>query len=310
MGYAGMIFGTGLIGGEVLRNLSCFSVCSQWKFNWKNSREQSEELELIKDQIVTIIKNNSLNVRNLAIIWCAGKAGFLDSLSCFEDEWISFQKILSLTCQLRDYFPNIGVHFHLVSSAGGLFEGKTYVNTDTLPSPNRPYGIVKLNQENYLINNTDGIEITIYRPSSVYGLGKLGSKTGLIPVLMKNAIQQKVSLIFGNSSTLRDYVSNYDVGSFIAQQVLLFRKTISGVQYHHLVSTRSYSIFEIIHKIELLINRKLYIMYQEDTNSADNSYLNSTVSSLWKVNPLEINIHKMYMYLIQHKNSFYHEIST
>ena len=73
----------------------------------------------------------------------------------------------------------------MISSAGGLFEGQTFCDARSAPTPQRPYGEGKLNQEQLAWGRKGDAKIHIFRPSSVYGVspsGRIGLVTALIGI--------------------------------------------------------------------------------------------------------------------------------
>jgi len=124
------------------------------------------------------------------IIWSAGKVGVSSIEDECENELRFFKEsIQSLLSQLYK-FNNLIIHFILISSAGGLFEGQSFINKDAKPTPKRPYRNYKLAQKKFLstlVNSSIESKI-IYRPSSVFSIHNNTGRKGLLTVLFENDI--------------------------------------------------------------------------------------------------------------------------
>ena len=156
-----------------------------------------------------------------------------------------------------------------MSSAGGLFEGEKFVGRTSHPRPLRPYGTAKLRQEG-AVSHLECIKSVIYRPSTVYGYCG-GGRAGLITSLVGNAQKFKVTTIYSQPGTLRDFVHADDVGRFIASKV--FTRGGEG-QTYILASAKPTSATEIVGIVRNLIRRPLYVRYDPaPSNALHNSYL-------------------------------------
>ena len=164
-----VIFGLGLLGGSIYRNIiDRASSLSQIRceFNWQQESLQRKHASQILDQVVEVANRSRINSKRIIILWSAGHAGFASSNEETQKELASFQVVLDMTRQLQSKLPSRSIEFHLLSSAGGLFEGCSYVDETTTPIPCRPYGYLKLWQENLLLKQPSVIS-KIYRPSTV-----------------------------------------------------------------------------------------------------------------------------------------------
>jgi UDP-glucose 4-epimerase len=177
---------------------------------------------------------------------------------------------------------------HLVSSAGGLFEGRTACTGADRPVPLRPYGEGKLAQEAALAGLPAEIGWRIYRPSSIYG-HVAGGRAGLIPTLMINAMQGRTSRVFGGLSTLRDYVLADDVGRHIAGRVLADKAAAQPVEV--LALARPATIFEIIRLVERAVGRGLNLQIDpHPSNARDISFLPAACPADWQPTPLSSGV--------------------
>lgn len=260
------VFGEGLVGTSILSALCgqyIFTI-ETWGFSYADPARQGHELRRLADRISQLCAEAT---SDLCIVWCAGKAGFSATELEAGNELAIYRKVLECMQGLAPSFRNSRVSFHLVNSAGGLFEGQTHVTRCNKPSPKRPYGHLKMIQEELLLSLPVYILKNIYRLSTVYGHIRKGFRLGLISTLIFNGARQEVSRIFGTINTLRDYVWCEDIGSYIARAIA----ENDGDQNNsivHLASGKPSSIFEIKHIVEQILNKKIYMAF---TNSGENS---------------------------------------
>lgn len=281
------IFGVGLIGGAVKSALHVSNDFSESSlpFTWSIPAEQSGELNEISQKI-SASQSHDKRINRISILWSAGKGGFGTSAEELEIEFQSFTNVLKFAESLSESFSDALIDFHLVSSAGGLFEGQSLVNSDSVPKPFRPYGELKLRQENALRISMSHMHKFIYRPSSVYGLAHEGKRAGLISVILQSGIQHRVLSLVGNQNTLRDFVFSRDIGQFIAAQ-LLDTPTTSETVCHTLASGRPTSIHEIQEIAERVLRRKVYFVFSgANRNAADITYSPRMLPNSWT--PIDI----------------------
>src|SRR5256885_1733395 len=84
-----------------------------------------------------------------------------------------------------------------VGLVGGLFEGQRHIERDSVPEPRRPYGELKLRQEQLLASSSAPLVRCVYRLTSVYGHAHTRRRQGLIPTLVVNGLRHRVSTIVG-----------------------------------------------------------------------------------------------------------------
>ena len=160
--------GIGLIGNCISDKISrlkgehCEEI-TKVKIDWFDTDSILNQLKLLERSIDLNYKEDKIH-----IIWSAGKAGFSSDEKECNQEYLVFKKVI-------DFFNSsfckacTQKFMYLFSSAGGLFEGEYVDNKHKTPKPKRPYGFLKLNQENYLIAKVNSFEkVYILRPSSVF----------------------------------------------------------------------------------------------------------------------------------------------
>ncbi|HMD68448.1 MAG TPA: hypothetical protein VKF42_06160 [Chitinivibrionales bacterium] len=156
------VFGEGLVGTSILSALCeqyTFSI-ETWQFSYADPARQDHELCRLADRISHLCAEAT---SDLCMVWCAGKAGFSATEREAGNELAIYRKVLDCMRALAPSFQNGRVSFHLVNSAGGLFEGQTHVNRCNKPSPKRPYGHLKMIQEELLFSLPVNSIKNIYR---------------------------------------------------------------------------------------------------------------------------------------------------
>ena len=281
------LFGAGLIGSAVVRAIMQEGVGSAitLPFSWKDAVCREADLASLTD---TMIEMMAGPVRYVDVVWTAGRAGFAAGWTDVEEELAAFESVNRLCVQLRDALPLARHRIHIMSSAGGLFEGQRFVGEGAVPAPRRPYGHLKLEQEQRANRLSAGIIPFIYRPSSVYGLGVLGGRAGLIATLIQNAKRYSPSRIVGRLDTIRDYVLVNDIGKFVAQCI---NKTAERPENFLLASGRPTGMCEVLDIVGKVIGRPLYLKLDTAPSNASHfSYRQSALPDNWFPTDLETGI--------------------
>ena len=261
-----VVIGLGLIGNAILsrfKKLNC-TIQDQQKVNWGNSNFfKVDFLNWISGKLNPIIKN-------LDIVWSAGKSGFGSSEQECLLENAHLNNFLESLEELVSK-ASIELKIHLLSSAGALFEGQLGVNNFSQPNPKRPYGFAKLAQEQLLASKFPNSHI-IYRPSSVYGPIQLGSRFGLISRMVSCVHQNSKITVFGGMSTLRDFIWVDDVAKPIVENVLL--KPYNKTPIVFLVTAKPTSIWEITRLISKVTGKKVLYSFQSNIDFTSMSFSN------------------------------------
>ena len=288
------LFGSGLIGSSICQNILRRGNYSSsfFPFDWDSVEQNKNDADIIFSVLSQLIDFNLKTTGSrIVFIWSAGKGGFEASEEDIQEELKNFGNVLGLAQRCVDKFPSVKIFFHLFSSAGGLFEGQRLVHSASQPKPRRFYGILKYEQEQSLLKIDARLRKIIYRPTSVYGFTGQGNRMGLIPTLILNGIQNKVTGIYGSLSTLRDYVFSQDIGHFVAES--LYSDTDSSCTYHLLGTGKPSSIYEIRHFVEKVIGRKIYLKFENYSgieNTSDITLNSSVLSKGWNPTDLKTGI--------------------
>lgn len=114
------------------------------------------------------------------------------------------------------------VHF---ASTGGAMYGDTVADSfseEALPAPMSPYAIGKLAIEGYLryFQRKHGLESVSYRISNPYGpRQRPRKKQGVIPIFLQCIAEGEPVSVFGDGSTVRDFIFAEDAARMIARTV-------------------------------------------------------------------------------------------
>jgi len=201
-------------------------------------------------------------------VFAAGDTGFFSSKDSCDAEFAAWTTIVDEL--LMGGTPERCLHVHLISSAGGLFEGQLNVSRSCPPAPLRPYGQLKLAQEQILLDRLGAINSHIYRLSSVYGNPHPNHRNSLIGNLIVNSFAHRVTQVIGNLDTLRDYLPAADAARFIADRIL--NRGPVDPSPVTLASGRSASILEVLRIIEQTTKRRPLITLAEARNAASVSF--------------------------------------
>jgi nucleoside-diphosphate-sugar epimerase len=280
-----LLFGLGMIGTAIrdaLRNLD-YHVLKDLPFDWQDVTIRSATFERIRRLLV----DSPSAPHRLSFVWSAGRAGFHSGTDEVNRENETFRETLEFASKLReDRDYTVPADYHYISSAGGLFEGQRVIGPNSKPAPHRPYGYMKLAQEQDLKAIIRGQKLAIYRPSSVYGPMTQKSRQGLINNLVRNGRKGKVTTLDAHVMSLRDYVFAGDIGKFIAKRI---RSNSCGD--HFLVSARCSSIFEVVRKIERVLKLRLRVQYNENFgNNLNITFSEKVLPAGWCPTTLDIGI--------------------
>jgi nucleoside-diphosphate-sugar epimerase len=288
--HAAALFGAGLLGGAVedaFRSKARASAAFM-PYAWGDAAARAAQLLDIERALLDGAAPEG--PRSIDVIWAGGRSGFGSSPEDMAAEQEIFAQILAFGSTLQARFPDAAHGFHMISSAGGLFEGISHCGADTAPRPLRPYGNGKLRQE-ALLHAAAGLELRrIYRPSSVYGF-RPGGRLGLVTALASNALTGRTTRIVGSPHTIRDYVSAEDIGRFVAQEAL--RPSPGADLTFLLASGRPAAMCEMIALVEQAVQTRTLLQYDPNPSNALNmSFRPSALPRRWRPTALETGIRR------------------
>ena len=111
---------------------------------------------------------------------------------------------------------------HLVYlSSGGAVYGNTErlpIGEDALPRPVSAYGVLKLTGEQFIASyvQTHGLRASLLRIANAYGPGQPVKGQGAVAAFMFAAREGQPATLYGDGSSVRDYVHVADVADIIA----------------------------------------------------------------------------------------------
>jgi len=266
-----VLWGSGAVGHAVRRALltrGCLErivVANNW----------AEPVSLQQDVARAHAEAAVAEAAQLHHVFAAGSAGFSSDKRHCDVELATWKAILEGIQEHRSNSPRsqLEIHVHLISSAGGLFEGQCNVTNVSKPTPMRAYGHLKYAQERLLLDRFGSANSHIYRLSSVYDEPHPNRRRSLISNLILNSFAHRVTQVTGNLDTLRDYLPAADAANFIADCVLNIgaRDAEEGAPVT-LASGRSSTILEVLRLVELSTRRKPLIALAPAQNAASVSF--------------------------------------
>jgi len=289
-----LLFGEGLIGSAIAGELGKrgFARLAETILPWNDPPafdSRLEEIERAISEADAARPGLETPPAPWTVIWSAGSAGFDATAEETAAELSVFRKVVALARRLPRSSRE-AVAFALIGSAGGLFEGQRVVDASSSPAPRRPYGRLKLAEEEVLLASTPEIEPAVFRLSSVYGPLAGRHRRGLISTLIANAFEGRVSRINGTPSTLRDFVWVGDVARFVVSRILE-GPGIAREKVVTLASCRPASILEIRKLVEDALDRRLYVSFvPTQSNREDITFRSTTTPAGWVPSPLQTNI--------------------
>ena len=290
------LFGVGLLGGAVLHALHKRRVDPHLDLDvdlalsWHDVRKRKVDLGRITQVMLELFPATGL-FRRIDVVWAAGRAGFLAGREELAAEVEALEDIIGWTRGLQAGLTGVAFNFHMLSSAGGLFEGQRFVDGESLPCPRRPYGKAKLAQERLVEELRRDMAANIYRPSSVYGFSGIRGRLGLLNTLLDNANKHVPSRVFGGLDTVRDYVLSSDIGEFIVRRM---RKPVSNSRTFLLASGKPTSVSEMLHIASKVVGRPLYLKLDvKPSNAGHITYRSCALPEDWRPTDLETGVRQV-----------------
>lgn len=281
-----MLFGSGTVGRPVRQHLERRGhvVRRTTAIPWTDPTERRIAIDGLLDEL----RHHGRRVP-IRIVWAAGAAGFSVAQAVADQEAAALDDVVRLTARLLEDRGDAPHRLHVVSSAGGLFEGMTVRASDAAPQPRRVYGRLKLQQEEAARRLPDGT-VVVHRPSSIYGSSSHGRRPGLIGTLVDNTLAGRLTTVYGAPTTLRDYVHADDIGRHIANAALAASCEATP---ELLVAGRPRSIHEIVRQVESLLRRATFLHFVQSWNASDIVFTPSARSPSFRPSALTVGIQRV-----------------
>lgn len=283
-----LLFGAGLIG----RRISVALARRGWEEHetptpWHDADALARHLGDVEDAALRP------SPTRIDLVWSAGRAGFSSDEEQTRGEEANFRQVLDLAARLERSTDALLV-FHLISSAGGLFEGQRHVDASSRPAPRRPYGVLKLRLERLLtdLESSRRVPKRIYRLASVFGPSPRGGRRGLVPVLLYNTRERRPTSIVGQLTTLRDYVWTEDIARHLAEACTAnFENDTCEV----LASGKPTTIHEIVHHVRRVVHRVPALVFSaRRDNATDITFAPEALPARWNPTDLETAIYQLH----------------
>lgn len=208
--------------------------------------------------------------------------------SCFEDYKREFTSVLYPSVRLMEFCSEQNIRFVYFSSGGTIYgdrkgEVVPFKEDDTM-APISFYGWSKQMMENSILfmHRTQQLDYVIIRPSNPYGKGQnLHGRQGLIAVALGKILAGESIQVWGDGSSLRDYIYIDDLGKAVSE-VLTDRSIVNETV--NIGSGQGYSVNEIIETLRRVVKEDVTVEYvaarQVDVSSVvlDISKLKSFIS--------------------------------
>ncbi len=116
---------------------------------------------------------------------------------------------------------NPDAHLVYLSSGGAIYGNvdRLPIDEKTLPTPVSAYGVLKLTGEQFIASyvQTHGLRASILRIANAYGPGQPVKGQGAVAAFMFAAREGHRATLYGDGSSVRDYIHVGDVADIIAQ---------------------------------------------------------------------------------------------
>jgi len=163
-----------------------------------------------------------------------------------------------------DQAVRVGVQDFVLFSSGGAVYGEALllpVSEEHPKNPVSPYGLVKLTMEKYLAmtSHLQGFRHLCIRPSNPYGPGQnFEGAQGLASVAMAKIARGETITIFGDGSTLKDFLFVDDLSAAVG--TLLAHPNVNGC--FNVGSGIGVSVLELIREIESVVGVPACLEYR------------------------------------------------
>lgn len=180
------------------------------------------------------------------------------------------------TINLVDSFFHNNVKRFVFFSSGGAIYGdnlKEPSKENDTPNPISDYGITKYRIEKFLVEKFkhDKKRILILRPSNPYGLPiKNNKRQGVVPIFLNSLKMRKDIEVFGDGSTIKDYIYIDDL-----IQIIFNLAVNNNFGIYNIGSGTKTSINELIEILFKVTKLKAKVIYKEPLAKDVNFFLST-----------------------------------
>lgn len=153
----------------------------------------------------------------------------------------------------------------IFSSSGGTVYGKLHqipVTESHEIAPITAYGASKAAVEHYLgyYRAVHGLDCMVARLANPFGVGQnLGRGQGAVTTFLARALSQQPISIWGDGSTIRDYIHIADVAAGLTAMALAPRN-MNGSWRFNIASGQGVSLNQIVTELEHILSRRLVVV--------------------------------------------------
>lgn len=266
------IGGAGFIGSNLVKSFS-----NDNKYKIFIIEPKTANVSRLDGLDISIIRESLINIENLERIIKINEIHIVVHLvstlipsSNYDDFNHEFQNMIFPSIRLMEYCAKNNIKFIYFSSGGTIYgnhnDMKPFRETDE-QSPISYYGWSKQIMENAILfkNRTEGLKYLIVRPSNPYGHGQnLYGQQGLIAVAIGRLLNGRPVQVWGDGSSIRDYIYIDDLSAIIYQ---LINKEVYN-QTINVGSGRGYSVNDVLAFLKIISNIDYKIIY-ENTRPMD-----------------------------------------
>ena len=179
-------------------------------------------------------------------------------IESWNDPYIEIEENLRTSLQLCELAVQQGVRKIVFASSGGTVYGpqKRPVDEKATPHPFSPYGITKLATEYFLnyFREHSGITTDVYRIGNAYGPRQsMGRPQGVISVWMRDILAGTEVQVYGDETTLRDYVYIKDI-SFLMTHSL---RGLGSSEVYNLGTGKGTSIIQLLNVFRAVLDTSI-----------------------------------------------------
>lgn len=218
----------------------------------------------------------------------------------YEEYKREFEDVIFPSVRLMQLCGRLGIRFIYFSSGGTIYgEQKTlkpFAESETA-APVSYYGLSKQILEDSVLfeHRISGMEYLILRPSNPYGCGQsLNGRQGLIAVSLGKILTKQPISIWGDGTSVRDYIYIDDLGDIFAQLMELDVKNMTL----NIGSGEGHSVNDIMMLLRNMVDEEVRIEYTAGRKmDVSNMILDiSRLKSVVKVQltPLEQGLRQFY----------------
>lgn len=229
--------------------------------------------------------------------------------SNFDDYISEYSNIIIPTIKLIKICSENNIQFVYFSSGGTIYGNRKSLESNKEDEPKEPisyYGLSKQMIENSILfeNRKSGLKYLIIRPSNPYGPGQnIHGNQGLIAVSIGKILSDEPITIWGDGSSIRDYIYIDDLARIVVQ---LIGNDVSDAIIN-IGSGHGYSINKIISIIDSIEPKHIEVNYSQSRDvDVANMILDITLMKSLvdiKLTPIEEGIQNFYEYEKHRKDS-------